>query len=313
MANINQIEIILLSLSIASISAQSKYDIPSWVKGVAGYWAEGKITDADFGEGLTFLVDNEIIKIPKIQELQNKINQLQSENANLRSQLNLSKSDTGDVSTNKKSQISVSTNLSKYTEGDTIIISGKTSTLTNKVTIQIFNQGNLIDVAQFNVAEDGSYSYAIIAEGSYWSKSGEYTVRASYGEENYAETKFSLSPKTAQLVTDSFQVQLNGNGIFDVYYGIKGGLVKNIEAEPNNYALIVTIQSTEDGSISLEIPRKSFDAKKQDKTDDTFIIIIDGTEAPYQEIVTNSYLRTVKIDFENGDSVIKIIGNTIHY
>ena len=84
---------VILSISIISVSAQNQYDIPSWVKGVAGFWADGKISDADFGEGLAFLIDNEIIQVPKIQELQDQVNQLQSENAVLRSQLNLPKSD----------------------------------------------------------------------------------------------------------------------------------------------------------------------------------------------------------------------------
>ena len=50
-----------------AISAQQSYEIPAWVKGVAGFWVEDKISDNEFGEGLSFLIDNEIIKVPKIQ------------------------------------------------------------------------------------------------------------------------------------------------------------------------------------------------------------------------------------------------------
>lgn len=79
-----------MSISITSISAQSKYDIPSWVKGVAGYWSEGKITDSDFGEAVSFLIEQKIIKVTMpVQdntELQNKISQLESKNTSLQNE-----------------------------------------------------------------------------------------------------------------------------------------------------------------------------------------------------------------------------------
>lgn len=77
--------------AFTSISALIQYDIPSWVKGVANFWAEGNISDSEFGEALSFLIDNEIIKVPKIQELQNEITQLKAENSELRTKLNLPK------------------------------------------------------------------------------------------------------------------------------------------------------------------------------------------------------------------------------
>jgi len=61
-------------------SAQEDYNIPSWVKEVAGFWVQGEITDSDFGESLSFLIDNEILKIPKIKSLQNEIKRAESEN-----------------------------------------------------------------------------------------------------------------------------------------------------------------------------------------------------------------------------------------
>ncbi len=83
------ISVLIVGVSSASIYAQSQYDIPSWVKGVAGFWAEDKISDSEFGEGLSFLIDNEIIKVPLIQELENEIAQLEDENAELRNKLRL--------------------------------------------------------------------------------------------------------------------------------------------------------------------------------------------------------------------------------
>jgi len=79
--------VLIAGISITSISAQSQYEIPAWVKGIAGFWAEDKISDSEFGEGLAFLIDNEIIKVPIIHELESNINQLQSENNRLKGEI----------------------------------------------------------------------------------------------------------------------------------------------------------------------------------------------------------------------------------
>ena len=212
-----------------------------------------------------------------------------------------------------ESLISVETDANSYDEGETIVISGKVSTAIGDtpVTMQLFSQGNLVDIAQITVAEDKSYSHTVIAEGPLWSKAGEYTVRVSYGEGNIAETQFNFSPKSDVSETSTFEVDAGDNGTFDVEYSIKGGTVKNMLIDEDIFALIVVIDSTDEGSITLEIPRYALDAKKQDGADDIFIIIIDGIEAPYQETITDSNSRVITINFEQGDSDIEIIGTTI--
>ena len=212
-----------------------------------------------------------------------------------------------------ESLISVKTDANSYKEGETIVISGKVSTIITgtPVTMQIFNQDNLVDIAQITVAEDGNYSHTVRAEGPLWSKAGEYTIRASFGEGNIAETQFTFSPKTETSETKTFEVDAGNHGTFDVEYSIEGGTVKDMLVDEEIFALIVIIESTDDGSISLEIPRYALDAKKQDETDDIFIIIIDGIEAPYQETITDSNSRVITINFEQGDSDIEIIGTTI--
>ena len=212
-----------------------------------------------------------------------------------------------------ESLISVKTDANSYKEGETIVISGKVSTIITgtPVTMQIFSQDNLVDIAQITVAEDGNYSHTVRAEGPLWSKAGEYTIRVSFGEGNIAETQFTFSPKTETSETKTFEVDAGNHGTFDVEYSIEGGIVKDMLVDEEIFALIVIIESTDDGSISLEIPRYALDAKKQDETDDIFIIIIDGIEAPYQETITDSNSRVITINFEQGDSDIEIIGTTI--
>ena len=210
--------------------------------------------------------------------------------------------------------ILVEVSSSSYEEGDIIVISGKVSTiiLDYQVTIQIFNEGNLIEIAQLVVAQDGSFTHTIIAQGPQWQNEGDYAIRASYGEGNVAEANFEffLYKEIAEL-SDYYEVHASPYGTFDVEYIIRGGILETMKIEPEIFALIVDIESTSDGSIILDLPREAIDAKKSDGSDDLFIIIIDGMEVIYDEAITNENTRTITIQFEEGDSDIIVIGTQI--
>ena len=92
------------------------------------------------------------------------------------------------------SLISVQTDDDNYDEGDTIVISGKITTIIGdtQVTLQLFREGNMVEIAQIKVSGDGNYSHTIIAEGNLWKTQGEYVVKVTYGEGNTAETTFCL-------------------------------------------------------------------------------------------------------------------------
>ncbi len=221
---------------------------------------------------------------------------------------------TGTANAAQTLEVNVQTDDNNYDEGDTIVISGNVSIVVGStpITLQIFSEGNLIDIAQIVVAQDGSYSHTVIAEGTQWKKSGDYTVRASYGEGNIAESEFSYSPKSAVTpTTTNFEVDAGSSGTFDVKYTIKGGTVKNMVIDEEIFALIVQIESTDEGSITLELPREFIGAEKQDGKDDKFIILIDAIEIDYNESVVHTESRTITINFEQGDSDIEIIGTYV--
>ncbi len=210
--------------------------------------------------------------------------------------------------------INVQTDDNSYDEGDIVTISGNVTTVIGEtpITLQLFIEGSLVDIAQITVAQDGSYSHTIIAEGPLWKKIGNYLVRVSYGEGNIAETEFSFSPKSESIETTTiFEVSAGSQGTFDVEYTIKGGTIKNMIVDANIFAIIIQIESTDEGTISLDLPREFIGAEKQDGKDDTFIILIDGIEVAYQESVVHSDSRVITINFEEGDSDIEIIGTYV--
>ena len=72
------------------------------------------------------------------------------------------------------------------------------------------------------------------------------------------------------------------------------------------------IESTDEGAITLELPREFIGAEKQDGKDDTFIILIDGIEVDYEETSkVGADSRIISINFEQGDSDIEIIGTYV--
>ena len=235
------IALLLVSISITSVSAQNQYEIPSWVKGVAGFWAEGKISDADFGEGLSFLINSEIIKVPKIQELQDKINQLQSENADLRSKLNLPESDVvsdpkecgdnqieqngvcrditcgpnqiwqnnkcQDVVTGSKNNLNLQTNKVLYGQSDIIVITGLIHNIENfSTTLDVAiivraPDNNIVTIIQVHPNADGSFQTRLKADGPQFIASGDYKVFANFSGLK-SEIKFKFTGGDGGIVSD---------------------------------------------------------------------------------------------------------------
>lgn len=208
----------------------------------------------------------------------------------------------------------VSTTENSYEEGDTIVVSGKVTSiiLDTPVTLQIFHETTLVEIAQITVAQDGKFTHTILAQGPLWQNDGTYIVRTSYGATNIAETNFEYYTKQAVTATTNiFEVDAGSSGTFDVDYTIRGATVKDMLVDSDIFALLVIIESQDDGSITLDLPRDSIDAKTNDGMDDLFIILIDGVEVPYEEITTTSNSRIITIEFEEGDSDIEIIGTFV--
>jgi len=217
------------------------------------------------------------------------------------------------------SLISVQTDDTTYDEGDTIVISGEIQTIIGQtpVTMQLFKDGNMVEIAQITVSKDGNYSYTILAEGSLWQSQGEYVVKVTYGEGNIAETTFLYTPKSEVITTtDIFEVDAGNSGTFDLAYTIRGGTLSNISIDENIFGLVVEINASDDRKIVLDLPRKYIDAEKQNGKDEVFIILVekqngDVVETTYKEETSHSEIRTIMINFEEGDSKIQVIGTYV--
>ena len=80
---------------------------------------------------------------------------------------------------------SLSTRKTQYRTGDTIVISGKVKTtdFNIPVTLQVINEGSLVDISQIQISSDQTFTHTILAEGPLWSESGKYSIKATFGND----------------------------------------------------------------------------------------------------------------------------------
>ena len=217
--------------------------------------------------------------------------------------------------------ISVSTSRDIYYEDDIIIVFGKVTAILNElpVTIQLYHEDSLIAVDQVEIALDGTFATDFRAKGNFWKEDGTYIVRAFYTPEKIAEKTFQFFKKLSGGTSSLFPVDIPNSGSFDLGYSIIGGEVRDIILNQDNYSLLTEINADSNGNIVLKLPRENIESKTNDGVDEIFIILISKTgldsedfvEVQFEEIETGPDFRTVRIQFEEDDRWIKVIGTYV--
>ena len=217
-------------------------------------------------------------------------------------------------------QISLSTSSDIYYGGDHVVIFGSVNTIFENmpITIQIYHESNLVDVAQVPVAQDGTFVKSFNAVGQQWNEEGTYMVRVQYTSTQIGETTFEFFSQMIDKSSAVFPVNIPNSGTFDVGYTIRGGEVFSIWMDQSRYSIGVTLQDVNsNGGLILKLPTESFDAKTNGENID-FIVLIskedDSTEqvqVEYEEIATGDNYRTIRIPLEEGDAHVEVIGTYV--
>ena len=217
--------------------------------------------------------------------------------------------------------ISLSTTNDIYYNGDYIVVFGNVSTIFENmpITIQIYYETSLVEIAQVPVAKDGTFVKSFSATGKQWKDEGIYTVRAFYTPTQIAEITFEFFSQVIDKSSKVFPVNIPNSGTFDVGYTVRGGEVNSISMNQERYSLLVETTMNSNGNIILKLPRESFDAQKSNGAAETFIVLISkGSNEPenfvqieYEEIAISSDYRTIRIPLEDGDKRIEVIGTYI--
>lgn len=100
----------------------------------------------------------------------------------------------------------------------------------------------------------------------------------------------------------------DGYGYFYITYKISNGEIQDIGIPcKEGFSLIISPQSTIDGTFEIEIPRGLLDAKNRNDVDGEFFVLLDGEETKYDEIKNNES-RNLKFFLSNDINEIEIIG-----
>jgi len=217
----------------------------------------------------------------------------------------------------QQSSIVVTTDKSSYSEGEIILVTGEVRDLYSGTPVSIIIKapnGNIVRVAQETVGADKKFSMEHTAGGGLMKTEGIYLITVTYGTVNRTtETSFEfggstiIPTKEPSTVTDT-TVSVQGSNDL-VGYEITGGKLLGISPDVEANSLIISIDATSNGSLTLTIPRSVLDATINGGDDD-FFVLIDGEEVDFDETTTSTD-RTLTIAFPVGAEEIEIIGTFV--
>ncbi len=214
--------------------------------------------------------------------------------------------------------ISVTTDKPTYDRQSTILVTGNVQNPIpgQAVTLRVSDPlGNFVQVNQVTVDNNGNFQAKISTSSPLWKSDGTYTILAQYGSQQglrTAQTQFSIGVAGGGQVSCT-KTQLSatlGSENYCIDYSITGGTATGATLDQSSKTLSVSIQSTTDGQITLNIPRSVLDAKAGVK-DGSFFVLVDGEEKDSFTDTSSADTRTLTIPFMAGAEKIEIIGTQI--
>jgi len=238
--------------------------------------------------------------------------------------------------------IDVSIDKSNYSDGDMMTIFGEIKNMVPGDQLSIIIQspnGNLVALDQLTVDSDNQFSTEIKLGGKLMKTEGTYTIKVQYREQS-ATTSFNFGGVENSPSNELDKVIVEDNVVEDVVieesliedivvvdsvvtattvtvqdstdlisYEITNAKLLNVVPDLDAVSLLIYIETTDEGSITLTIPRSVLDASINGG-DDEFFVLVDGEEVDFEEITT-SVNRTITIGFLAGTEQIEIIGTFV--
>ena len=212
--------------------------------------------------------------------------------------------------------IVVSTDKNAYDRQSIVIVTGhvQNAIAGQAVTMKVSDpNGNVVEVDQITLNSNGDFQDKINTSSPLWSSGGIYTIYVQAGSQQgllSTETQFTL-PGGGQTNCTAQQLSATiGNEMYCIDYTINGGTVSGATLNMASKTLVVNIQATDDGQITLSIPRSVLDAKSG-TSDSAFAVLVDGEQVQQFTDSPTADTRTVTIPFQMASEKIEIIGTQI--
>ena len=119
----------------------------------------------------------------------------------------------------------------------------------------------------------------------------------------------ALEESTAVQVNFSNSLKLSESDHV-LSYDLIGANLNNILPQPESNSLMILIDSMDDGSLSIALPRDVIDAKSANGLDASFFILVDGEEALFEETISETE-RIISVNFPAGTEKVEIIGTFV--
>lgn len=208
-------------------------------------------------------------------------------------------------------QITVMADNDKYDHMSTINVSGHVDSILSGVPITLIMvspNGSIVTIDQISVDKDGNYSTSISTAGSLLQKDGMYVIKVTYGSSSVSDDltvelvgsdDADVHPMTVTTTDTSSELDL----MSQLDYKINGAKVIGVVASPHENALVIEIDSVDDGELIITLSDDVITSLE----DGTFFVLIDNEES-MDELQDGNVLT---IPFEFGTSKITIIGSHV--
>lgn len=163
---------------------------------------------------------------------------------------------------------------------------------------------NIVAVDQLQIGSDGKYKTTLSTAGDSWKYDGTYTIKVTYGSQQINNKALVQLTGASVIGFECAPGELTarvGASNYCIPYSISGATVTGARINQATTSMTININTSSDGTLTLEIPRNVLDTK------DSFFVLVDGEEVDSEESVTDT-TRTVTIMFPNGAEEIEIIG-----
>ncbi len=130
-----------------------------------------------------------------------------------------------------------------------------------------------------------------------------YSIMAVIIISLFTAASYAQSPSTYSVVDP-----VSGKS-YPVNYSLTGGTVKEMSLDTNTTSLVLSLQTTNDGNLTITLPRTVIDAKAG-ANDDQFFVLVDGADTNFQESKTDTD-RTLSIPIVVGTEKVEIIGTQV--
>ena len=219
--------------------------------------------------------------------------------------------------------VTVKTNMPSFTPSQPIRVLGKVAELgSHNVAVHLFSDsGVLLKYAETNVNQNYTFAYEIIPDHD--ADPGIYEILVTY-DGNEARTTFEVKNSVVvvddddgvPVITGTYKLEIDEH-THNIKYRLMGTeAIERMTLNNQTKTLTMEVFSSQNGTLTLEIPRRVIDSLDQNGNDTNYVVsatYANGSLAnlAYNEANSTDRLRILTMDFEKGTDLITITGTKV--